>query len=149
MRKITLMLLLVIAGSAMTTVSCKKKNDDTPPPPTGVFTETFSAKIDGVNFTATAITATNNGGALIVNGVSGNKTLSIQFATTLAVGSHTLPGAMYDENGTLYGMTDGTIVITGNDANLHRVTGTFTMNVSDFNVTTKAITNGTFSVEYE
>jgi|GEM_PF-1979523 len=158
-------LILVVSSSTFLLPSCKKDETEptvvTPPTP-AVVTNAFSAKVDGVEFVETILTAQESNGSLVINASknSGSVALGLTLPGNVAAGTYNLSAfgsysAMYVTGSTgddLYMADPGTVTITSNDTENDVIKGTFsftaTPSFGSSSTTTYAVTAGSFTMNY-
>lgn len=169
--------LLVASVFSMFLFSCKKKTSTPATTTTTTVTSvtkispSFSAKIDGVDFTPSLISTLNttdiygSGKLITITGSANNSfpSLQIHFPDTVSVGTYPIHTG-YDNVGSLYNISSsfndmydsqagtGSIVITSNDKVNKIVSGTFAFtlepNLGSTSTNNHVVTNGAFKVQY-
>jgi hypothetical protein len=117
----------------------------------------LSASIDGAPYTAEFVTVFNLGGSLSITSTAANSSISLSFPSNITPGTYGIgfSSANPDHVGSV-GVnmtpliaTDGTLVITSNNAASGVATGTFEFEAADGSGGTPVnVTNGVFSIEY-
>lgn len=118
----------------------------------GGITESFTATIDGMPFTATTRTAVRSAGDKIdVTGQQGDKTIEITVPDNMSSGSFPLNSinALYVSGSDSYIATEGTCTITQKDMTNKVIAGTFNFKGQPlFGTGTVTITNGSFKIKW-
>jgi len=119
---------------------------------------TFSAKLDGVDFISTNIFATLQSSRISISARKGSvETIGISLPSTIKAGTYTVEAYgmdyvfLYNKDMTPTGSFTGagSVVITSHDTAKKIIKGTFTTkHTSLFATTTYNVTNGAFSVSY-
>jgi len=159
--------MVAFASFALVMTSCKKDETTTEEPavtPTP-FTQSFSAKVDGVNFNENIFAATESTAAsriaITASANSSFPSIGISFSNTIAVGTYTFNGfsplGMYNTSQQTNGMYStasgtGTLVITSHDLANDRIVGTFSFTANPApgsgSPGSHSITEGSFSAQY-
>ena len=125
----------------------------------GASTESFFAKVDGVEFVETMVTKMDFSGSLTISGsTSSSSALAITVPNTITPGSYSIDLTTYkgqynnaDVSPTVSTVADsGTITISAHDTTAKTIVGTFSFVSSPLMGTTPqyTITDGSFSVSY-
>jgi hypothetical protein len=146
--------ILMIAIMMVAFFACKKKSDTTTP---AVLSASFSSKIGGTTWTATAVSAGYMSGTFTIAAVKSSETMGLSFAGT-GTGTYSFDSENNWGIGTVgsssfsslyateFGYSpSGQVVITKWDATAKLVSGTFSYDAYDFNGTLYHVTAGQFS----
>lgn len=159
---------MLIAGVSLS--SCKKEETapETPTPtPTPAFTESFSAKVDGVTFNNTIYTGQESAGAGIISIVASANgsfpSIGLSMSNTITPGTYTFDGAFGTKRG-MYNVSNsandiyaagsgtGTLVITSHNMSTNQIVGTFSYTATPVmgstNTDSHTISEGAFSLQY-
>ena len=138
---------------ALTTLAACSKKDTVTPTPTS--SQSMAWTVDGANVTANVVTPVVSGSNILISGsTTGTPTTTVLMSLPKAAGTYQISASSVaaisystgGSNGQSYPGTSGTIVVSSLSAN--NAAGTFTFSGSNSTNTTKAITNGTFSVSF-
>lgn len=117
---------------------------------------TFSAKVDGINFGATIIGGVKAFNTITLNATNGTKGIAISLPATVTTGSHNFGGisddyyATYLSGSTYYQSTSGSVNITKHDTAAKLIEGTFSFAAELFPAGggSVSVTAGAFSISY-
>ncbi len=151
MKKILLfssLAVLVISFSS----SCKKATTNNPVS----VTNSMSATINSIAWTAGTVTGTTNSGTLFISGInSGSGTgISMEMPSSTTAGTYTISNSSvnyvigYSSSTSSSIMTAGTLVVSSNANNT--ISGTFNGTLTDpVSMGTSTVSNGTYTVKYQ
>lgn len=110
----------------------------------------LTAEIDGEPFDAEVVSVQNSLGVLLISGVKQTATISLKFATDIAVGDYDLiamgiPTGSYTVNSTSESSATGTLTILSNDLTAQTLEGSFEFTTD---VSGTVISSGSFTVSY-
>ncbi|HET8809533.1 MAG TPA: DUF6252 family protein [Flavobacteriaceae bacterium] len=113
--------------------------------------DTFTAEIDGTNFTATIKEATVSADVITASGANETTTITLKFPVNITTGQYTLSAsgtytAQYVVNGVSEAAATGALDIISNDTTAKVVKGTFEFTTD---VSGTVITNGAFELTYQ
>lgn len=159
---------VAILALAVSFSSCKKDDDSTEPTETTTpqtFTQSFSAKVDGVTFNENIFMGMESTAAqrisVTASANSSFPSIGLSFSNTITPGTYTMNGfstiGMYNvgqNTNDMYSTSagSGTLVITSHDTANDRVVGTFSFiaapSPGNSNTNSHTITEGSFAVQY-
>jgi len=149
MKKLLVLIVLLAVSSAILQSGCKKKEEETPTP-----TNIFTAKIDGVPFTAAIPLAQMGLGMIQIGGMGSGGSMQVILNYQATTGTYIVTDdteeAIYWSSGQdSYWPGTGSIVVTKHDVANNKIIGTFTATLEELSTSAKInITNGVFNLTY-
>ncbi|HBG70898.1 MAG: hypothetical protein A2W93_08775 [Bacteroidetes bacterium GWF2_43_63] len=153
MKSVMKFFVLMIVSSSLMLSGCKK-DDDEVVTPTTTYTNVLSAKIDGIQFTASMPLAQMTMGFLQIGGSNAAGSIQVILSYDVPTGTVTVTSgseeAVYWDSGAeSYWPGTGSIVVSKHDQTNNIIEGTFTASLEEFSSSEViSVSNGVFKISY-